>query len=198
MDALCQLMESYTSTGAQPMTDALALRGIRIAARALQRAYENPTDLDAREQMALAALLSGITLANAGLGAVHGFAAPLGALHPIPHGAICAALLPPVIGANVRALRAQSPTHPTLARYGEMGRISAGNNALDEAHAIEACEHFTADLVTALRIPRLSRFGFAEAHIQEAVPLARKSSSMRFNPVVLSDAALEEILRQAM
>lgn len=198
MDALCQVMESYTSTGAQPMTDALAIQGIRLAARSLKRAYDNGADLDAREDMAMAALLSGITLTNAGLGAVHGFAAPLGALHPIPHGTVCAALLPHVIAANVAALRTQSPAHPTLARYAEMGRIVSGHPNLDDARGIEACEKFTSDLTRDLHIPRLREFGFGEAHIAEVLPLARKSSSMKFNPVVLTDEALAAALRKAM
>ena len=110
MDALCQVIESYTSTGANLMTDALALQGIALASRSLKRAYEDGRDIDAREDMALAALLSGITLTNAGLGAVHGFAAPMGANYPIPHGVVCAALLPHVIAANVAAMRAQKHT----------------------------------------------------------------------------------------
>ena len=108
------------------MTDPLALQGVTLAARSLRRAFEDGHDLDAREDMALAALLSGIALTNAGLGAVHGFAAPLGANFPAPHGAVCAALLPHVIAANIAALRAESHDHPTLARYATVGRVLAG------------------------------------------------------------------------
>src|SRR5690242_13186458 len=104
MDALCQCVEAYTSIGANAMTDPMALHGVALAGRSLRRAFENGQDLDAREDMALAALLSGIALTNAGLGAVHGFAAPLGANFPAPHGTVCAALLPHVIAANVAAL----------------------------------------------------------------------------------------------
>lgn len=106
MDALCQCIESFTSIGANPITDALALEGIVRAGRSLERAYRDGSDMDAREDMAMAALLSGITLTSAGLGAVHGFAAPLGANFPVPHGTVCAALLPHVIRENVAALRA--------------------------------------------------------------------------------------------
>src|SRR5438067_2216011 len=123
MDALCQLIESYTSTNAQPVTDALAFQGINAAARALRKAYENGADVDAREDMSLAALLSGICLTNAGLGAVHGFAAPLGANFPLPHGVVCAALLPHVMAANIAALRTQSPHHPVLDRYEWIGHV---------------------------------------------------------------------------
>ncbi len=109
MDALCQLIESYTSTGASPLTDILAMRGIHLAARNLPRAFHDGSDLDVREAMAMAALLSGMTLTSAGLGAVHGFAAPLGANFPAPHGTICATLLPHVIAANIGALRERPP-----------------------------------------------------------------------------------------
>ena len=128
MDALCQCIESYTSTGAQPMTDALAMQGVKAAARSLERAVKNGHDIAARSDMALAALLSGIALTNAGLGAVHGFAAPLGANFPAPHGTICAALLPHVIAANVEALRAESSDHPALLRYADVGRGAGGRH----------------------------------------------------------------------
>ncbi len=138
MDALCQCIESYTSKGAQPMTDALALQGISLAGRSLRRAVEEGTNLDAREDMALAALLSGITLTNAGLGAVHGFAAPLGANFPVPHGTVCAALLPHVMSANVDALRAVAADHPTLRRYAAVGRTLAGGTLSSDDEAIDA------------------------------------------------------------
>ena len=205
MDALCQLIESYTSNGAQPITDALAMKGIALAARSLRRAYEDGSDLDAREDMALAALLSGITLTNAGLGAVHGFAAPLGANFPVPHGVVCAALLPHVMAANVAALCAQSPEHPALAKYAEVG-MDLRQSELDDAYmiasmlpeAVESGVTSVAALVRDLKIPRLSEFGVTANHVPEMVALARKASSMRYNPVVLSDQALADVLRHAL
>jgi alcohol dehydrogenase class IV len=196
MDALCQVIESYTSTGANPMTDALALQGVSLASRSLRRAYENGHDIDAREDMALAALLSGITLTNAGLGAVHGFAAPMGANYPIPHGTACAALLPHVIEANVAAMRASQ--HTGLKRYADVGRAMADDPGLDDEAAIARCIEFTAELLRDLSIPRLGGFGLTETGIPEMVALARKASSMRFNPVALPDDALAGILRKAM
>ncbi len=198
MDALCQLMESYTSTGAQPITDALALKGVSLAAGSLARAYHNGADIEAREDMALAALLSGITLGNAGLGAVHGFAAPLGAKFPVPHGTACAALLPHVIRANVKALREQSPDHPALARYATLGRVLADDNGLSAPAAIEVCVTFTSAMSRELNIPPLRNFGLSVSDVPEMVAMSRKSSSMRFNPVVLSDAALGEALAAAI
>jgi alcohol dehydrogenase class IV len=198
MDALCQCVEAYTSSGANPMTDPLALQGVALAARSLRRAFEDGHDLDAREDMALAALLSGIALTNAGLGAVHGFAAPLGANFPAPHGAVCAALLPPVTAANIAALRAERPDHPTLARYATVGRALASRPDLSSDAALEATVNETARLARDLRIPPLSAFGLTPADIPELVGLARKSSSMRYNPVVLPDDALASALTMAI
>lgn len=198
MDALCQLIESYTSAKAQPVTDALALAGMARAARSLGRACRDGADLDAREDMALAALLSGITLTNAGLGAVHGFAAPLGAKLPVPHGTACAALLPHVMSANVAALRAESPGHPWLARYAAVGRTLVGRGDLGDAEAVDEGVRFVAELVRELAIPPLGEFGLTAEQIPELAALARKSSSMRYNPVSLSDDALAGILQAAL
>jgi alcohol dehydrogenase class IV len=198
MDALCQLIESYTSTGATPMTDALALRGIDLASRSLRRAYRDGQDVEAREAMALAAYWSGVALTNAGLGAVHGFAAPLGANFPAPHGTVCAALLPHVIRANVAALRSAASGQAALARYAAVGRKLAGDDRLAEGEAIEFCVTFTAELAHDLHIPPLSRFGMSNKDVPEMVGLARKASSMRFNPVVLSNEALGEALLAGM
>ena len=196
MDALCQLIESYTSNSANPFTDALALEGIRLAA-SLPRACGDPPDAAARDDMALAALLSGITLTNAGLGAVHGFAAPIGANFPVPHGVVCAALLPHVMAGNIAALRAKSPDHPTLTRYARVGRL-LGVTCADDAAAADAGVVAVASLVGSLSIPPLSRFGLTGSHVPEMVALAHKASSMRFNPVALSDDALAHVLRQAL
>jgi alcohol dehydrogenase class IV len=196
MDALCQLIESYTSSGANVMTDGLALQGIALAARALPRAYLDGGDVEAREGMALAALWSGMTLTNAGLGAVHGFAAPLGANFPVPHGTVCAALLPHVIKANVTALRGRGE-QAGLARYAAVGRKLTGEDLADP-DAIEACVGVTADLARELKIPALAQFGLAEKDVAEMVGLARRASSMRFNPVALSDEALAAALRAAI
>ncbi len=198
MDALCQLIESYTSTGASPMTDALALHGIQIASRSLLRAFEDGSDIEARESMALAALLSGITLTSAGLGAVHGFAAPIGANFPVPHGVVCAALLPPIIAANVRALMKSDEAAPSLRRYETIGRQLPEIGLSSPGNRIELLIAFVTDLVKKLRIPPLKQFGLSDADISEMIVLARKASSMKFNPVVLSDEALFEALGAAV
>ena len=198
LDALCQLIESYTSNRAQPLTDALALPGIALAARALPRACADGRDLESREDLALAALWSGMALANAGLGAVHGFAAPLGANFPVPHGTVCAALLPHVMAANVQALRSAQPDHPWLRRYAAIGRTLTGQADSTVPEAIRNGLDFVLELVRRLEIPGLRRFGLGEQQVAEMVGLARQASSMRYNPVVLSEAALSDILRNAL
>jgi len=195
MDALCQLIESYTSTGANPLTDDLALHGIQECAPVLAAAYEKPGRVELREPLAFAALLSGIALTNAGLGAVHGFAAPLGAHFPIPHGVICAALLPPVISTNFAALRAQQVDHPGLLRYAAIGKVIADDANLTPTQAIARLHSFTADLLRQLHIPALSNYGLREGDIPKMVELAKQSSSMKYKPVKLSDDALAGILR---
>jgi alcohol dehydrogenase class IV len=198
MDALCQLIESYTSRRAQPITDALAVHGMALAAQALPRACADGRDLEARQDMALAALLSGITLANAGLGAVHGFAAPMGANLDAPHGAVCAALLPHVMAANVEALAAESSEHPWLERYAVVGRTLTRRSDLPSTAAIDAGVRFAAELCGQLQIPRLSDVGLSNEEIPRLAELARKASSMRYNPIALSERQLSDILQKAM
>jgi len=196
MDALCQLIESYTSTGASAVTDGLALQGIALASRSLQTVYAKGNNLNAREDMALAALLSGMTLTSAGLGAVHGFAAPIGANFPAPHGAVCAALLPHVIRANVRTLREGALDGGTraLSRYATVGRLLVADPDLPDTEAADDCVAFTEDLRRELHIPLLQEFGMKTSDVPRIVSLAKKASSMRFNPVVLSDETLAAVL----
>ncbi len=197
MDALTQCIESYTSSGANALTDGLALEGIARAAGALRRAVSDGEDIEAREQMALAALISGITLTNAGLGAVHGFAAPLGARFPVPHGTVCAALLPHVMRANVEALLADAPGSDTLVRYARIGRTVTGAAIPDDTEAIEAGLTWVAALAADLCIPGLASLGVDESAVPELVEMASRASSMKFNPVSLAPEVLAAILRAA-
>ncbi len=193
MDALCQCIEAYVSKGATPMTDAIAIKGVALAARSLRRAYDNGRDLDAREGMALAALLGGIALTNAGLGAVHGFAAPLGANFPVPHGTVCGVLLPQVIRANL-----QSGDGGVRRKYADVGRAMADDRMRSEDEAAQHCVDFTASLVAALKLPSLGTFGIRRDDVGEMVSLAKKASSMKFNPVSLSDEALAAVLMRGI
>ena len=196
LDALTQLIEPYLCTRANPMTDGLCLEGMRRVARSLRRAFENgAADGAAREDMALASLFGGLALANAGLGAVHGFAAPIGGMFPqAPHGAICAALLPQVMRVNLRALRERDPGSAVLHRYVDVARILTGS---DKASADDGVA-WVADLCAALHIPRLGFHSIGEADIPLLVENASRASSMKPNPVVLTSDELAEILQAAM
>jgi alcohol dehydrogenase class IV len=198
MDALTQCVESFTSSGANPMTDVLAREGVARAARSIRRACRHPDDIAAREDMALAALISGITLSSAGLGAVHGLAAPAGARFAVPHGVVCARLLPPVMEANIAALECMDPRHQVLARYADVGRLLAGDPDLSGSDACAGGVESTSALVRDLDIPGLARFGFTEKDIPAIVEKAQGASSMRFNPVELPGSVLESVLRNAL
>ena len=192
MDALCQLIESFTSNGANPMTDALAMR-------ALEMGMGFTTDIDParddREMMAYVALVSGLTLTNAGLGAVHGFAAPIGANFPIPHGVICARLLPFVVEENLKSLLLTPTNQYALSRYLVLNQtvpisFSAGREKALVNYLHAKIEH--------LQIRPLMQYGIQESDIPGMVALAKKTSSMKYNPVVLADDVLANILRSAL
>ena len=194
LDALTQLLEAFVSVKANPMTDPLCRDGMARAARSLRRAFADGADMDAREDMALAALFGGIALANAGLGAVHGFAGPLGGMLHAPHGALCACLLPHVMAANVRALETHAPGSPALARLGEAARILTGDPSATAADGAEWARMLCDDL----RVKPLSALGLTDALIPETIAKARNASSMKGNPVVLTEPELEGILRAAL
>lgn len=193
MDALTQCLEAYVSCRAQPMTDALCVEGIRRAVRSLEKAVKDGSDLDAREDMALAALFSGIALANAGLGAVHGFAAPIGGSFHAPHGAVCAALLAPVWSANWIALQ-RTEDATAKAKFQSASRLLLGS---DDATAEDA-KDFLAGLTRRLHIPGLTMHGINECHLEDISTKAAKASSMKGNPVPLSQGELIHILRAAL
>ncbi len=200
MDAVTQLLESYVSLRAGPVTDALAIAGLEAARDGLVTWHADPDGPDApaaRSRMAFAALLSGICLAHAGLGAVHGLASPLGAQLPIPHGAACGATLGAVTAVNISALSDRDPGSPTLARYATVGRLLAGLPI--DAPDPEARAALVTVLTTwtgQLQVPRLRTFGLTEAAIPAVVADAR-GSSMRTNPIVLTDDELTAILDAA-
>lgn len=194
LDALTQLIEPYVSARANPLVDALCVEGLRRAARSLRRACENGRNLEARSDMALASLFSGLALANAGLGAVHGFAAPIGGMFPAPHGAVCAALLPHVMAANLRALRERQPDAPALARYAEIGRLLTGHPQAGAEDGVA----WVRDLVADLGIPPLRTYGLTEAEVPAVVEKAAQASSMKANPLPLTREELTSILRRAI
>lgn len=195
MDALTQLLEAYVSRGANPLTDGICREGMLRAARSLKKACAQGDDLAAREDMAVASLFGGLALANAKLGAAHGLAAPLGGQHAIPHGVVCARLLPLVMAANIEALKSEGAAgDAALLRYTEVAGIlmSAPGATAEEGVA------WAQDLVDTLEIPGLGSYGFSQAEIAAVVPKAQRASSMRGNPVVLSAGALSKLLEEAI
>jgi alcohol dehydrogenase class IV len=196
LDALTQLIEPFVSVKANPMTDAICREGMAHAARSLRRAYENDADKAAREGMSLASLFGGLALANAGLGAAHGFAGPLGGMLHAPHGVLCARFLPLVMEANIKAMQLRQPEHPALARYVEIARILTGEKDATAKDGVE----WTRELVNALKIPRLSVYGMKpeDLALREAVQKTQNASSFKGNPVVLDTKELTEILEKAL
>ncbi len=199
MDALAQLIEPYVSRRANPFTDMICREGIALAARSLKRVYHDGGDRAARADMSLASCLSGLALANAGLGAVHGLAGPLGGMFHAPHGAICAALLPAVVRVNSLVLEDTQPQHPALGRYAAMADWLAG------AHAVTGTEqkiNALADWLDALRvelkIPGLREFGVSQANLEILAEKGAAASSTRANPVDLNSRHLRRILETAM
>ena len=190
MDALTQLLEAYVSIRANPFSDALAESGLAAARDGLLPWFEGTGDpREARGRMAWASLLSGIALAQAGLGAVHGLSPPLGSLFPIPHGAVCGTLVAEATAANLAALRARAPESPALAKYARAAEILSGRpSGADDLAAL------LRDWTGRLRLPRLGAFGVTEADLPRIVAGCR-GASMRTNPVELSDAEAGEIVR---
>jgi alcohol dehydrogenase class IV len=189
LDALSHLVESFVCLRANAFTLGLGREGIVRTARSLRPAFERGLTADRREDLALASLFGGLCLANSGLGAVHGFAAPLGGMWKAPHGAVCAALLPPVMAANVAALRARAPDSPSLARYHELDHLLAGG---------EDASRWVAELTAALAIPKLGTMGVRSDELPLLVEKAKAASSMRGNPVALTDEELTAVARAAL
>jgi alcohol dehydrogenase class IV len=194
LDALTQLIEPYVSVRSNAMTDLFCVEGIQRAGRALPRVWENGADIEARTDMAWAALLGGLALANAGLGAVHGFAAPIGGMFPSPHGAVCAALLPHAMAINVEALHRRAAGSVALERYQEVARLLTGRPQATAEDGIQ----WVAELCRKLEIPPLRTYGVRDGDIPALVEKAARASSMKGNPIALDGGELREIVARAM
>jgi alcohol dehydrogenase class IV len=194
LDALTQCLEPFVSNQANPMTDGFCREGLKRAAKSLQRAWEFPDDANAREDMSLVSLFGGLALANAKLGAVHGFAGPLGGMLEISHGNLCASLLPHVVKTNIEALRSRQSDSNALARYNEIAGILTNN---EKAKADDAVI-WLQELVETLDIPTLSELGLTKELIPEVVSKSQNASSMKGNPILLSVDELTGILERAM
>jgi len=194
LDALTQCLEPLVSVRANPLTDGLAREGLRRAAAGLRAAYADGSDLGARADMAMCSLLGGIALANAKLGAVHGLAGVIGGTADVPHGVACAALLAPVVEANVRALRSGQPGGPALGRYAEASRLLTGRPAA----SIDDGLTWIRETVSLLDVPGLAAFGIGPQHAGDVAAKAARSSSMQGNPVTLTPGDLRAIVLQAL
>jgi alcohol dehydrogenase class IV len=194
MDALTQLLEAYVCLRANPMTDALAAAGVPRITRAFPAVRHNSKDLAARTDLALASLWSGLALANAGLGAVHGFAAAIGGMFRAPHGAVCAVLLAPVMSANLAALRARAGASPALGRYGEIGGWLTGRSGAGADEGVEWVRAWVAQI----GLPGLAAYGVSATKVDEVVVRAQASNSMRANPIALASDELAGALAAAM
>ncbi len=193
LDALTQLIEAAVTRRANVLSDGFCRAGLELARNSLRKAYETGAP-EARADMSLAALLSGLALANAGLGAVHGLAAPLGGFLGAPHGLICARLLPLVCQINIMALRNRAPEEPYLARYTDVARILTDNPKADAMDIVPWLHRLVGDL----NVPGLADFNLRADNIPAIVNQAQQASSMRGNPIDLSEAELAAVLKSAM
>ena len=194
LDALTQVLEPYVSNKANPFTDALCREGMQRAARSLLRAYENGTDAVAREDMSMVSLFGGLALANAKLGAVHGFAGPLGGMFHAPHGALCARLLPFVMEMNVRTLHKRVPDSVFLKRYDEVAHLLTGDIQAKADDGVQWIQ----SLCQQLKVPPLSEYGMGEEDFTTVIPKVKNASSTKGNPIELDEKELGEILLKSL
>ena len=195
MDAFTQLLESWLSTAANPVTDALAREGLSRISRGLLKAYHDGSDQQARTDMALASYLSGVTLANAGLGLVHGFASPIGGQFAIPHGIICSRLMAPVNKATVRKLRDQKSNQEALMKCAEAGRIlCCKDKGKSDDYYIDCLLSTIESLTEEMQIPRLSSFGVQRNHLEKII----QETGNKNNPIPLDHDEMMEVLEQCL
>ncbi len=194
LDALTQCIEPYLSCLSNPLTDGLALEGMRAGARSLRTAVFDGSNRAARQDMALCSLFGGLSLANSKLGAVHGIAGPFGGMFESPHGAVCARLLPLVLEENLKALRARGPDNPALSRFDTVAQILTGSPSARAPDAVV----WTRELAEQLEIPPLSAYGLTRSNFEELAQNSARSSSMKGNPLPLFTAELLHILENAL
>ena len=194
MDAFTQLLESYLSTASNPVTDSLALEGLHRIERSLLRSYQDGNDIAARTDMSLAAYLSGITLANAGLGLIHGLASPLGGYFDIPHGVICSALMAPANRISVQKLRSENNNPGALRKYAIVGRLFSGNENGPDAYFTDLLLDTISSMAVEMRIPRLGEYGVTENHLQKIV----SATDNKNNPVVIDKEEMTQVLRATL
>jgi alcohol dehydrogenase class IV len=190
MDAFIQVVEPYVCNSPNPMVDMFCRDATPRAAKYLIKAFESAFDEEARIHMSWVSLLGGMSLANAKLGAVHGFAGPIGGMFDAPHGAVCAALMPAVMRVNGELIEAYGVNPGITERYKEIARWVTGK---DNALIRDAAEWFH-ELGIKLKIQSLKSFGIQRSDFPSIIEKSKNSSSMKGNPVQLSDADLSRIL----
>lgn len=194
MDCFTQLTEAWLSTKSNPFTDTMAIEGLKAISRSLVRSYTNGDDIRARSDMSFAALTSGICLANAGLGAVHGLAGTIGALFKIPHGVVCGTLMSAANEMNVQELRLTGTGEAALIKYAVLGRIFADATGKSDSYYIDFFLDYLRALICILDLPKLSHFGIT----QDDLPGIASQSDVKNNPVRLSADRMTEILDQRL
>ena len=197
MDAFTQLLESFVSTHANPMTDALAWSGLQQIKQGLLAAFGNGEDIEARASMLYASSISGLTLANAGLGSVHGLASPLGAFFPIPHGVVCGALLYEAVRINIDAMLAREPENIALKKYADVGRMMCGDEQLDDNAARQSFLSLLKTWSVQLNMPKLSNYGVKTGDIPKLIEHI-SGGSMATNPIVLTDMELTQLIEAVL
>jgi alcohol dehydrogenase class IV len=192
MDALTHLFETFVSNQSNPFIDALCREGMQRISSSLKKAFKDGNDIEAREDMALASMLGGMALANVKLGAIHGFAGPMGGMFPVPHGVVCAALLPAVTEVNLKVI-SEKKLEQYQVKFDEAARIFTCNPKAKAQDGIQ----WMKELAEYLKIPFLSEFNIDRAEFPLLVKKAKEASSMKGNPVKLSDEDLMEILERS-
>ncbi|MEE9368258.1 MAG: iron-containing alcohol dehydrogenase [Pontiella sp.] len=194
LDAFTQCLEAFVSSKANPLTDGICREGLKYVSRSLHRAYTNGDNINARTDMALGSLFGGLALANAGLGAVHGFAGPIGGMFKAPHGMVCASLLPAVIETNIDAMMERDSKNAALAKYAEVAQIVTGRNTAE----LEDLHLWVKELSMQMFVPGLEEFGVEESDFTALVEKSKNASSMKGNPIILTDQELEGILSESL
>ncbi|HTF22214.1 MAG TPA: iron-containing alcohol dehydrogenase [Chryseolinea sp.] len=193
MDAFTQLLESYLSTAANPITDALTWQGLKLISQSLVVAFRDGMNVQARSDMALAAYLSGVALANVGLGTVHGIAGVVGGLKNIPHGVICSRLMSPANAITVRRLRKTGNHDPALAKYASAGRLFSQESNRNNDYYIDAFLDLIHNWTSSMGIPTLLQYGVTDNDLRQFSRLGDNKN----NPVQLNEEERYELLLQA-
>jgi len=194
MDCFTQLVEAYLSDRSNEYTDAMATEGFKAVKRSLLRCFTKGEDISARTDMSFAALTSGICLANAGLGVVHGLAGTMGAMFDIPHGVVCGTLMAVANEINVRELRKTYPDHPALNKYANLGKVFSDLEGKDDDFYISSFVAYLHKLSEQLILPRLGKYGIRREDISNIC----QQTDTKNNPVRLSPELLAEIIEKRL